>query len=65
MSIEDANKFLKLQQKRDRVKEQLIKQKNITLVRFKFDEPLDKEYIKNKLLKNNIYIKEAATTNKL
>ncbi len=41
------------QVKRDRKKDKLCKKKNITLIRIKYDEPLTKSHIKNKLKKIN------------
>ena len=35
-------------QKRDKKKDHLCRQKHITLIRIKFDEPLNKTYIKKK-----------------
>ena len=53
-SMEEAKKLLKLQQKRDKTKEKLIRTKDIKLIRFKFDEPLTKKYIRKKLIENEI-----------
>ena len=40
-------------QKRDRTKDKLCRKKNITLIRIKYDEPLTKTHIKNKLKEKN------------
>lgn len=47
------NDFINRQYK-DRVKEKLCKENKIKLIRIKYDEPLTKEYIINKLMENDI-----------
>lgn len=43
-------------QKRDRTKDKLCKKRNMTLIRIKYDEPLTKTHIKNKLKSHGVTI---------
>lgn len=49
MSKEKALQCVKMQQERDKLKNKLIREKGIKLIRFKFDEPLEDKHILKRL----------------